>query len=425
MALDELFRSEVVQAHRGQWLGAVHLAVPLSLLWLTLLAAALAAAIVMFMVFGHYTRYQRVSGQLVPSAGLLGVRSPTQGTVARVYVHQGETVRAGVPLVEISDERSSAALGSTQALISAQLHAEAIRLRAELINQRQSAKQETAGLRAKLGMLKEQRTQTARQIALEHRQLTSAGALLAKMQHLAHEGDVSVVEAEQQEASVLQMQQEVASLTSQELTTRQQIAATHEQLRQLPLSLVAKQDSTRQALSQNDQQLAQNELQQDAVLRAPTAGVVSTLLVKLGQSVAAEQPLLSVLPKGSTLQAQFLVPSSAVGFVRSGSQVVMRYQAFPYEEFGQQYGKVASVSRSALSNGEAALLTGTQSRRPVYRVLVNLQRQSIDAYGRTNGLRPGMAISADILLNRRSLWQWAFTPLSGLRSPAGGGTDQT
>ena len=125
--------------------------------------------------------------------------------------------------------------------------------------------------------------------------------------------------------------------------------------------------------------------------------------------------MLSILPAGSQLEAQLLVPSSAIGFVEPGNRVVLRYQAYPYQKFGQQYGKVVQVSRSALSPAEAASLLGQNIATPLYRVLVKLDHQSIDAYGKTEALKPGMALEADILLDRRSLWQWVFEPLYGLR----------
>lgn len=423
MARQELFRREVVQAQRGQWLGSVHLAVPLSFRWLALLIAALAAAIVLFMVFGHHTRHQIVSGQLVPSAGLLGVHSPTPGTIARVYVHEGESVHRGDPLVEISGERDSAAFGATQALIGAQLRAEAKRLQEQLVEQQQSTEQQFSGLRVKLGTFKAQVRLINGQLQLQRAQAASDAHLLESIKPLHQRGIISDVEFDRYQNTAMSDQAQIKSLELQRLTTRQQVATVQQQLALLPLDLVAKQNATRQALSQNSQQLAQNELQSNAVLRAPVTGIISTLLVKYGQSVSAEEPLLSVLPEGSSLQAQLLVPSSVVGFVRPGSQVVLRYQAFPYQEFGQQYGRVKSVSRSALSNGEATVLTGTHPSQPLYRVLVTLNRQTIPAYGNAHRLQPGMAIDADILLDRRSLWQWTFAPLSGLkqRVTAGGG----
>ena len=85
------------------------------------------------------------------------------------------------------------------------------------------------------------------------------------------------------------------------------------------------------------------------------------------------------------------------------------------QKFGQQYGNVVQVSRSALSPAEAASLLGQNVSTPLYRVLVRLDHQSIDAYGKAEALKPGMALDADILLDRRSLWQWVFDPLYGLR----------
>lgn len=66
-----LFRDEVVRARRSESLGAINLAVPLTFVWWALLAVSLAAAIVLFLVFGHYTRRADVAGQLEPAARLL------------------------------------------------------------------------------------------------------------------------------------------------------------------------------------------------------------------------------------------------------------------------------------------------------------------------------------------------------------------
>ena len=132
--------------------------------------------------------------------------------------------------------------------------------------------------------------------------------------------------------------------------------------------------------------------------------------------VAAGQSLLSELPAGSMLQAQLLVPSRAIGFIEPGSRVVLRYQAFPYQKFGQQYGKVADISRSALSPSEVAAVLGQATRQaePLYRVQVALDSQQVMAYGKAQSVKPGMALDADILMERRSLIEWLFEPLYGL-----------
>ena len=127
--------------------------------------------------------------------------------------------------------------------------------------------------------------------------------------------------------------------------------------------------------------------------------------------------MLSIVPDGSSLQAQILVPSQAIGFVHPGIEVTLHYQSFPYQKFGLQHGIVHSVSRSALTPGEVTLLLGggqPPSADPLYLARVDLSAQSVDAYGHQEPLRPGMALEADMLLDRRRVVEWIFEPLYGM-----------
>jgi membrane fusion protein len=104
----------------------------------------------------------------------------------------------------------------------------------------------------------------------------------------------------------------------------------------------------------------------------------------------------------------------------------MRYQAFAYQKFGQQYGHITDISRSALSPGELAVLVGQSSRQaePMYRVRVKLDSQNVLAYGKQQPVKPGMALNADILMDRRRLIEWVFEPLYGMAHHLAGGADR-
>jgi membrane fusion protein len=67
------------------------------------------------------------------------------------------------------------------------------------------------------------------------------------------------------------------------------------------------------------------------------------------ERVARRSALASLVPQGAKLQAQLYAPSSAVGFVRPGQPVRLRYEAFPYQKYGQQGGPVLQVSRTPLA----------------------------------------------------------------------------
>jgi len=411
-----LFRQEVIDAKRGEWLGSIIVAAPLSRWLLTALALVLAAAIGLFLFFGHYTRRETVTGQLVPSAGLLNIAAPSAGTITRVHAQDGQAVKAGDVLLELSSEQDSATLGDTHALVGRQLDAQRARLQADLLNQRQLSRQQTEALRAKAALLRSQLAQIAGQLAIQQQQVSSNQHMLARFEPLAAKGYVSGMQIQQQRTTVLDAQTQYKALMRQQLDTRQQLDAAQQQLAQLPLDDASKRNDTERQLSSVTQSMAQNEMQRALVLRAPRDGVVSTVLLKEGQMVSAGQPLLSILPAGSTLQAQLLVPSRAIGFIEPGSRVVLRYQAFPYQKFGQQYGQVTDISRSALSPADLVALVGqsSQQQEPLYRVQVALDSQQVLAYGREEPVKPGMALDADILMDRRRLIEWVFEPLYGM-----------
>lgn len=151
-----LFRQEVMEARRGEWLGSIIVAAPLSRWLLTVLALVLAIAIVLLLCFGEYTRRETVSGQLVPRAGLLNVAAPSVGTITRLHVHNGQQVQAGEALLELSSRQDSAMLGDTHALVARQLEIQRAGLRADLINQKQLSAQQADALRAKVGLLRAQ-----------------------------------------------------------------------------------------------------------------------------------------------------------------------------------------------------------------------------------------------------------------------------
>ena len=42
---------------------------------------------------------------------------------------------------------------------------------------------------------------------------------------------------------------------------------------------------------------------------------------------------------------------------------------------------------------------------------MTLSRQSVDAYGAPVTLKPGMTLQADVLQDRRAIWEWLLEPV--------------
>ncbi|MFT3791284.1 MAG: HlyD family efflux transporter periplasmic adaptor subunit [Rudaea sp.] len=408
-----LFRQEVIAAKRCDWLGTIELAMPLPYRLLTAISIIVCLALGAFLTLGSYTRHQSVSGELTPSQGLLTTAAPTAGTIARVWVHEGDTVARDQALVEISTDIDNPVIGKTRNAISQEIKAQRSHYVQALQDQVRLTVQKEQGFASRIASLRDQRHQLDAQLTIQFKQAQSAQALWEKLQPLLSSGIVSGVQIEQQKSAALAAQAECAALRRQRAEIQQQLATQQDQLNQMPLNAETERIELQHKIAELDQALAQNESQRAVVLRAAQAGVVSSLAVMGGQSVIAGQRLLSLVPEGSQLQAELWLPSHAIGFVATGDYVLLRYQAFPYQKFGHQIGNVAEVSRSATGANELTTLLGHKVEEPMYRVTVRLQQQSIFAYDKLENLKPGMTLDADILLDRRRLIEWLLEPVFG------------
>jgi membrane fusion protein len=152
-------------------------------------------------------------------------------------------------------------------------------------------------------------------------------------------------------------------------------------------------------------------------VRAPQDGVVSGVIAQPGQTVTPAVALASLVPAHATLQAHLYAPSSAVGFLHAEQPVLLRYDAFPYQKYGSQRGRIEQVSLAPLS---AAEFTGQMPSRtavggePMYRIAVTLERQDIVAGAQARPLVPGMQLEADVPIERRRLVEWLLAPVLGV-----------
>jgi membrane fusion protein len=132
-------------------------------------------------------------------------------------------------------------------------------------------------------------------------------------------------------------------------------------------------DALKSKMLEIDEKLANAEAHRSIDIRAPSDGVVTSIVAHPGQTISAGAPMLKIVPSHASMQAELLAPSSAVGFIREGGRVLMRYSAYPYQKFGGYLGTVAAVSDAAISAEEAKLFLGgapTKQAGPFFRVIV-------------------------------------------------------
>jgi membrane fusion protein len=409
----KLFRDQALAAARSQTFGKIVLVRPPSFALLTGFAVLLAAATVTFLIFGSYTERNRIAGQLLCDAGLGKVYAPQAGIVLERHVTEGETVQGGDVLFVISSERSSASQGATQAAISAQVRERAASFKAEREStqalertERESLSDRLQGIRTELKELEVERGD-------QRSRVTLAQESLARYQKLIVDHLVSSEQLGQKSAELLDQRARLQALERDATRLNQELSAAQAELASLPLKQQNQLADIDRRLAETSAQLAESEAKRRIVVTAPEAGTATAVLANVGQYVDGTKPLVTLMPAGALLRADLYAPSRAVGFVRPGDPVLIRYQAFPYEKFGHSHGTVESVARTALSKSEldAVEISDSATGEPLYRITVRLASQSIQAYGRAQPLQSGMLLEADVLRETRRLYEWVLEPL--------------
>lgn len=407
-----LFRPEVAQARQEEWLGSVRLTNPKVGWPIATAVSALALSLVLFLIFGEYTRSEQVRGQLVPSKGLIPILANTTGTVVRTYVHEGQSVDQRQPLLEISADRDNAAVGQIGAAVAAELESQRARLQQELEELDELANRERQKLQRSVSTLRRQLELTDAQLAIREQQLASTKAMLERIAPVRHSGQLTALQLQQYESQALEAEAQYEMAKLQRITAAQELAETESELQELPIRMTDLRHDLERSLAELTQAIARNEGERSLVIRAHRAGLISGLNITDGQSVVVGQILLAIIPEGSELHAELWVPADAVGRIEPGGRVAMRYHAYPYQQFGQQYGTIIEIAHRALTPEEVRQSSGMDVDAPVYRVRVKPEQQVIHADGATFALRTNMTLDAALLLDRRRLIE-----MLGLRLP--------
>jgi membrane fusion protein len=416
-----LFRDEALAAQRTQLLGQIVLTPRISTLWLSLVAAALALAVVLFLALGSHTRRVTVTGQLMPAGGLIRVHTPQAGVVLEKRVADGQVVRKGELLYVLSSDRQGDGARELQADIARQVGVRKGSLEQEIERSRQVQDGELASLQRRADTLRAEAGAIAAQIEQQKTRLAIAEDTRRRYQGLADQDYIAREELLQKEIDLTEQRSRLRGLERDALGVQRELGQVQQEqvaTRLRHANLVAQLE---REVSSTDQQLTEVESRRRVRITAPEAGRATLVVSEVGQMVDTSQTLVTLVPTDGELLARLYAPSSSIGFVRPGDPVLLRYQAFPYQKFGQQEGTVETVSTSAVHPTELTGLptTGLAPGEPVFAIHVRLKSSTLLANGEPRPLQAGMQLEADILQERRRLYEWMLEPLFSVTRRAG------
>jgi membrane fusion protein len=413
MASVSLFRPEAVDFQNERFKSGSVLPGPPPTAALTALLVVLVGALLGFLATCDYARKETAVGFLSPTLGVARVFPPRAGLVVAVHVAEGQDVPAGAPLITVQVGGSNDHGGDVDESVLQALAHQRDAMVDQIAQQRARGDDESRRLRDRIEGLGAEMAAQERELAVQQARSKLAEEQVTAVRDLVGQGFISVVEFKRRQDNYLAQRQSEASLAEQIAARRGEAAQQRHILDELPGDIAAKVSTLQASVAELDGRLAETEGRRGYMIRAPIAGRVSALQARVGLAADPAIPQLAIVPSGSALRAELLVPAKAIGFVEPGDRVRLAYDAFPFQRFGFHGGHVETVSRTLLRPAE--VVGPIVLNDPSYRVTVVLDRQDITAFGRDFPLGADMALRADIVFDRRSLMKWLLEPVLSLR----------
>jgi hemolysin D len=402
------------------------------------------AGLIPWATFAKVDEIGSATGKLEPKGRVIELGSPVEGKVVNINIKEGQQVQANQSIIELDDKLVQAELQQQeQKLIGQENQLNQL----ELLKKQQSLslitqqQQNKAQLYEKEALIEQAKnaiaaSQSAHQTAkIRYR---AAQAKVPRYRNAHNQGALSIdvlAEAEQQAEEYKENIRQTGSETDQ---ARSRLA---EQKRGLA-SLVQTNNlaflKTQEEYKNTEGQIAtlQGEIGQtkslirgleyqigQRVLNAPISGIVFQLPVKQpGAVVQPGQMVAQIAPKNSPLVLRGRMSSRESGFLKKGLPVKVKFDAYPYQDYGIVPGRLTWVSpNSRAPEGNSQDSQSSQgasqpmSPEDFYEVEVALERNYVQNQDRIVTLTPGQTATAEVVIRQRRLADILLVPFKSLK----------
>ena len=383
----------------------------------------------------------RGEGKAIPSSRLQKIQNLEGGIVAEVFVHEGEVVKAGAPLLRLDDTRFCSNAGESEADRYA-LEARVQRLTAQLADKEtltlspdivEKAPDIANGemelftsvnkrIQSELSGLDEQLVQKKQELldyqAKAEQYRRSLGLLqqeIGMSEPLVAKGAISRVEVLRLRRSEVETRGQLESVT---LAVPRAQAAIKE--------IESKVGETRgryrsEALSQLNEartDLSKIEATGKAIddrvnrtlVTSPVRGIVQQLMVNtIGGVIQPGNDLVEIVPLDDTLLIEAKIRPQDIAFLRPGQEAIVKFTAYDYTIYGGMKGKLEQISPDTVTDKDG---------KSFYVIRLRTDKNHLGSDEKPLIIIPGMVASVDIITGKKTILAYLLKPILRAKAEA-------
>jgi hemolysin D len=158
------------------------------------------------------------------------------------------------------------------------------------------------------------------------------------------------------------------------------------------------------------------------------ATVLTVAKVSVGSVLQPGQQFITLMPSDAPLEVEANISGRDDGFVHVGDPVAVKFDTFPFTQYGLAHGTVRTISADSFTsqdeqrNPTGAVPMSANSSEPFYRARVAID--SVALHNTPAGFRvmPGMPVTADVKVGKRTVLSYLLgrvlpVAAEGMREP--------
>jgi len=383
----------------------------------------------------------RGEGRAIPSSRLQKVQNLEGGIVAEVFVHEGEVVKAGAPLLRLDDTQFRSNAGETDAdrlalqariqRLTAQLNdATTLTLAPEIVHQapdiasgemelftsvNKRIQSELAGLNEQLVQKKQELldfqgkvSQYRRSLGLQQQEVSMSEPLVAK-------GAISKVEVLRLRRGVVETQGQLDSvllaIPRAEAAIKEIESKVSETRGRYRSEALGQLNEARTDLSKIE---ASGKAITDRVNRtlvtSPVRGVVQQLLVNtIGGVIQPGNDLVEIVPLDDKLLVEAKIRPQDIAFLRPGQEATVKFTAYDYTIYGGLKGTLEQISPDTVTDKDG---------KSFYIIRLRTDKNHLGTDEKPLLIIPGMVASVDIITGKKTVMAYLLKPILRAKAEA-------
>lgn len=410
-----------------EFLGSLHPFFSRALIYVLLLFIAISIA---WAWYGQVDIVATAPFRLVPLGKVQNIQAPRSGEIQEIAIHSGDHIAKGQILFKL---RSQETLKEFRELEQAEIAFKQAKfdLQQTLPQKRILAKETISALEHRVRVM-QAAMQTYREALGKHTETSQTPDIEIEI----HSAEVEHLKQRYEQNQKLYEKKliSLAALNEAKVRYLSALAELPARMAEINRYEVSLKDLKRQILEeqleiertranfQNAYDIAATRLKQarqavnrsvDAdidLILAPESGIVTQVLVNTpGQVVNKGQTLVNIAPASTPIVAEAMILNKDVGLLSSGQKVKLKFEAFPFQDYGIQHGYLRQISPDAM---------GDEGSGTVFRGIIDLEKTTILVHGEEKAFMFGMKGAAEIITDRQSILMLALNPLRQLRDIA-------